>query len=112
MTKPKNNETKPVVEPGGMPALRLNTMDRFYLAATKKAVGKLVFVYTLCCVWEKSRYEMVATPEIAAFDDAKKAEIYYQTVLALIEYEKKFPVYEIMFDFNSGLLEHFNQNIK
>ena len=118
MTQKKNetNETNEIntsVKPGGMPALKLNMADRFYLAVTKRAVGNLVFVYTLGCTGRNNQYEMIANTEIAAFDDAKRAEIYYQTILELIDYEKKSQLsqmYELIVDFNSGLLKNFDMN--
>ena len=113
MTKNKNetNEINPSVNLGGMPALKLNMMDRFYLAVAKKSVGNLVFVYTVGCVGRNYQYDMNASTEIATFDDAKKADIYYQTILEVIDYEKKSQfsqMYEIMVDFNAGLMKNFD----
>ena len=111
----KTNETKqetmnPAVKPGDMPALKLNMADRFYLAVAKRAVGNLVFIYTIGCTGKGYQYDATASTEIATFDDPHKAEIYYQTILELISYEKKSQfaqLYELMVDFNDGLLKNF-----
>lgn len=95
-----------------MPAYKFNTLDCFYLAVAKKSLDKLTFVYTLVCAGDKGKYDMAAHTEIATFDDPQKAEIYYQTVRAAIDYHKKTEVYKIMIEFNTGLLNNFNQATK
>lgn len=117
-TKNKQAETqsapttvKPLVIPGNLPALKLNMADRFYLAVTKRTRNNLVFVYTLGCVGKDYKYDMTASTEIAAFDNEIMAEIYYQTILELIDYEKKSifsEKYELMVAFNDGLMKNFN----
>ena len=110
-SQPEPTEVKPLVTPGKTPAFKLNLMDRFYLAVTKKSVGNLVFVYTLGCAGQNFRYDATATVDIATFDSESIADIYYQTILEVIDYEKRSKLsktYDLMLAFNAGLLETFN----
>ena len=112
-SQPEPTVVKPLVTPGKAPAVKLNLMDRFYLAVTKRARNNLVFVYTLGCAGQNFRYDMNATIDVAAFDNETTANIYYQTILELIEYEKESnfsQMYELMVDFNDGLMKNFNNN--
>ena len=119
-TKNKQAETqsapttvKPLVTPSKVPAVKLNLMDRFYLAVTKRTRNNLVFVYTLGCAGQNFRYDMNATIDVAAFDNETTANIYYQTILELIDYEKESnfsETYELMVAFNDGLMKNFSNN--
>lgn len=108
MPKQETKQTKPKVNLRANPMMTLDLGTRFFLVADKKTIGKLTFVYTLACHGEYGRYEQVATTEIATFDNEHKADIYYQTILAAIEYEKSAALYQIVVDYNQGLIHNFN----
>lgn len=112
-SQPEPTVVKPLVTPGKVPAVKLNLMDRFYLAVSKRARNNLVFVYTLGCAGQNFRYDMNATIDVAAFDNETMANIYYQTILELIDYEKESnfsQTYELMVAFNDGLMKNFSNN--
>ena len=101
------------IKQNGMPTFKLNIADRFFLAVTKKSVRGLVFVYTLGCnAAEGNRYNAIANIEIAAFDNPKNAEIYYQTILEFIQFFKGAKVYDALADFNENALQNFLQKVK
>ena len=101
------------VKLNAMPAFNLKMIDRFFLAVTKKSNGALTMVYTLGCnSSEKYKYDANSSIEIATFDNPKKAEIYYQTILAAIEFMKNLPVYEALSNFNEDAIKMFQQKTK
>ncbi len=70
------------------PKLMLNANDKLYLAVSKKNIGKLVYIYTL--VNQKAsgnRWDLFPTTEVATFDKKHKADIYYQTVNAIMNFQ-------------------------
>lgn len=74
----------------GVPKLVLNMTDKLYLATAVKSAGKLTFVYTLACLKSNgNQYNLLPTTEIATFDNSRSADMYYKTVLQVMEYQQK-----------------------
>ena len=70
------------------PDLTLNMDDKIYLAVTKRNADTLVFVYTLACLKTdkmSTTYNVVATREMHTFKNKDAAQIYYDTILEIID---------------------------
>ena len=107
-------QVEPNIDLDKMPIFQLNLGERFYLAVSKQTVNKLVFVYTLGCQKQQNtgKYNGLADIQVATFQDADKAEIYYNTVYQSIEFVKTSQVYKSLIDYNSPLLKAFEKNSK
>lgn len=111
MTDAKKSDGR--IKQNGIPAFKLSTVDRFFLAVAKKSARGLVFVYTLGCnATNSSQYDAIATIEIATFDNPKNAKIYYQTIFESIQFFKDTKVYDALSDFNENALKNFWQKVK
>ena len=58
-----------------MPILTLDMNDKIYLAVSKNFSDTFAYVYTLACLNDgrNNSYNLVATPQIHAFDDKSAA---------------------------------------
>ena len=97
-----------------IPEFKIDNSDRWYLAVARKNVDKLVMVYTLGCnrAHNGNMYDIVASVDVAAFSNPKKAEIYYKTIEALIDVHKDTPTYQCMIGCNEDALRYFKEKTK
>lgn len=97
-----------------IPEFKLDNTDRWYLAVARKSVGNLIMVYTMGCNKAKNGncYEIMATIDVSAFSNPKKAEIYHKTIEELIDVYKDTPLYQGMMSYNEAILELFNKKTK
>ncbi|MBO4683519.1 MAG: hypothetical protein J5611_03010 [Alphaproteobacteria bacterium] len=94
-----------------LPIYKVSLNQRLFLAASKKTVGKYTFVHTLECPADgNGRYNLFATIETATFDDAAKADVYYQTVLQNIDFMKNTELYKNVVFFNEQMLKNFKNH--
>lgn len=97
-----------------VPEFKINNSDRWYLAVARKNVDKLVMIYTLGCNKAKDgyNYDLVASIDVAAFSNPKKAEIYYKAIEALIDIYKDIPIQQSMMIYNEDVLAYFREKTK
>lgn len=71
----------------GEPKLKLNVMEKIYLALSVKSVNKMIFIYTLVSLRSGRNYDVFPTTEIATFDNKKDADIYYKTIKEIMRFQ-------------------------
>ena len=97
------------------PILSLNMDEKIYLAVSKDTNSKTAFVFTLACLRSNPNsrdVEGTATREIHAFENAKSAEIYYDTIDKIVEINASDEKKQLFFKVNEGLIEHFMENVR
>lgn len=95
------------------PKLILNTTDKLYLAVSKESIGKLTYVYTL--VNQKAsgnRWNLRPTTEVAAFEKKNQAEVYYNTVNAIMNLQHKLVGVQVMVNAFHEEIEKFKEHTR
>ena len=120
MNKKPNQENKELkttqVPADENPFLRLSMNDKVYLEVAYKKADPLYFIYALFLPRDRNNsYVLEPQSEIITFQDANQANIYYQTLQQIKNYQAK----EMKFiaDLSNttwfpGLLARFKENIK
>ncbi len=102
-----------LAQSNAVPDLTLNTSDKIYLATAKRSGGKLTYVYILACLKTlNNNYEINPTTQIATFDNAKRADIFYETVKRVMEYQNAAPGVRQIRDALSEDIAAFNQKTR
>ena len=109
---PEKSDSK--VKVTKVPEFKISNVDRWYLAVARKNVDKLVIVYTLGCnrIKDGYSYDLVASIDVAAFSNPRKAEIYYKSIEALIDVCKDLPFHQGMMGYNEDALIYFKEKTK
>ena len=97
------------------PILTLNMDEKIYLAVAKCDLDKLAFVYTLACLKTNKNancYNVFATQEIHAFKNKTSANIYYETISQMVEFNENDEAKKTFFDTNEKLIERFMERTK
>ena len=93
----------------GFSLFKLDFGKRFYLLVSRLDLNDAVLIYTLGCDGNANFYEMRATEDVMAFDDSKKADLYYETINNAIEDNKKTELYDIALLHNRSLAKRFEK---
>lgn len=88
---------------------KLDFGKRFYLLVNRLSLNDAILIYTLGCDGNADFYEMRATEDVMAFDDSKKADLYYETIKNVIEDNKKTELYNIALLHNRSLVKRFEK---
>ncbi len=97
----------------GMPLLSLSLNDKFYLATAHTSDETLHYVYSLFCRQRHSgTYEMMPETDIAAFSDAKAADIYHKTIQNAVAYNKRGRLFEAVQGFVGNYIEDFYMRVR
>jgi hypothetical protein len=97
----------------GMPLLSLSLNDKFYLATARTNDETLHYVYSMFCRQRQSgTYEMMPETDIAAFADAKVADVYYKTIENAVAYNKRGRMFEAIQGFVGNYIEDFYMRIR
>lgn len=113
MNKPTKKITLNRPERTAAPRLVLNNTDRFYLAVVRKRSDRLTFVYTLACLNNGgNQYRMVPETEIATFDKPADADIYYNTVKELMNFQHSSDGGQMIADSMTAEIKLFNQRVR
>ncbi|MBR1380223.1 MAG: hypothetical protein IJ560_01400 [Alphaproteobacteria bacterium] len=96
------------------PDLTLSMDDKIYLAVAKNTNNKTAFVYTLACLRQGATlsYDGIATHEIHAFNDKRRAQMYYDAVKQIVAINKSDNNKEIFFEINQNMIQRFNERTK
>lgn len=95
------------------PNLTLNSTDKLYLAVSKKSVGNLTYIYTLGNMKAgDSKWNLNTTISVTSFYKKSEAEIYYKTLLAIMEIQRKHPAIQILVDAYKNEIERFKENTR
>ena len=94
-----------------MPILTLDMNDKIYLAVSKNFSDTIAYVYTLACLNDgrNNSCNLVATPQIHAFDDKSAAHVYHDTIEQLVMIHESDESYTLFFNANKGLIEQFKR---
>lgn len=94
-----------------MPILTLDMNDKIYLAVSKNFSDTFAYVYTLACLNDgrNNSYNLVATPQIHAFDDKSAAHVYHDTIEQLVMIHESDERYTPFFKANKGQIEQFKR---
>ena len=97
------------------PVLTLNMDEKFYLAVAKRDLDKLAFVYTLACLKKDKNsnlYNVFPTQEIHTFKSKTSANIYYETISQIVEFNENDKTKKSIFETNSEAIERFLENTR
>lgn len=97
----------------GAPKLSLNSMDKLYLAISKKSIGNLTYVYTLGNMKATSnRWNLNTTISVTTFKKKSDAEVYYKTLNEIMKLQHKNLWVQIMVDVYKNEIEKFKENTR
>ncbi len=95
------------------PVLTLDMDEKFYLAVAKRDLDKLAFVYTLACLKQKpNSYNLFPTQEIHTFKSKSSANIYYETIAQMVEFNENDKTKKLIFETNAEVIERFMEKTK
>ena len=81
----------------------------------KKDTDKLAFVYTLACLKaakQSNKYNMIPTPEIHTFKNKESAQIYYETIDEIVNFNLNDETKQAIFSVNDKMIEKFMENVR
>ncbi len=97
----------------GAPKLSLNSMDKLYLAISKKSIGNLTYIYTLANIKAAhNRWNLDATISVTTFKKKSDAEVYYKTLNEIMKLQHKNLGVQIMVDVYKNEIEKFKENTR
>lgn len=95
------------------PKMVLNDTDKFYLAVAQKQIDKLTFVYSLACHNDgHNQYSLSPKTEIASFENAKDANVYYNTIRATMNFQQSANGGRVIAETMKPEIELFNQKVR
>ena len=97
------------------PVLTLNMDEKIYLAVAKRDLDKLAFVYTLACLKQNKNsnyYNAFPTQEIHTFKSETSANVYYETILQMVELNENDKTKNFFFETNAEAIKRFIENTK
>ena len=95
------------------PDLTLSMDDKIYLAVAKQNTEKLAFVYTLACLRSNggaNSFNLFPTEEIHAFINKDSANLYYETIQQIIDFNINDKVRTQLFETNDEWIQRFLDN--
>lgn len=99
--------------PSGMPLLNLSMTDKMYLAVSHQYADNLHYIYTLFCRENRpNNYNMIPETEIATFQDATQADVYYNTVLKIKEFQSRGEVHKALSGFADISIADFQKRTR
>ncbi len=99
--------------PSGMPLLNLSMTDKIYLAVSRQYADNLHYIYTLFCRENRpNNYNMIPETDIAAFKDAAQADIYYNTVLKIQDFQSRSDAYKALSGFADIYIADFQNRTR
>ena len=96
----------------GLPLLQLSMSDKIYLAVSKYTKDNLHYIYSLFCPRispAQTQYSMVPDSEISVFKDADYADMYYQTLMQIKDFQSRGSGYEAISGFAKVYIDAFNK---
>ena len=120
MNKNTNKETPTInvattnmSAPSGMPLLNLSMTDKIYLAVSRQYADNLHYIYTLFCRENRpNNYNMIPETEIATFQDVTQADVYYNTVLKIKEFQSRGEVHKALSGFADISIADFQKRTR
>lgn len=116
-----NNKDKPIVNvattnapaAAGMPLLNLSMTAKIYLAVARQYTDNLHYIYTLFCRENRpNNYNIVPETAIAAFKDATQADIYYNTVNQIKDFQSRGEAYRALSGFADIYIADFQKRMR
>lgn len=99
--------------PSCMPLLNLSMTDKMYLAVSRQYADNLHYIYTLFCRENRpNNYNMIPETEIATFQDATQADVYYNTVLKIKEFQSHDEVHKALSGFADISIADFQKRTR
>ena len=99
--------------PHGMPLLNLSMTDKIYLAVARQYADNLHYIYTLFCRENRpNNYNMIPETAIAAFKDTTQADIYYNTVLQIKDFQSRGEAYRALSGFADIYIADFQKRTR
>lgn len=97
----------------GMPLLNLSMTDKIYLAVARKNVDNLHYIYSLFCRENRpGNYNLMPEADIATFRDTTQADLYYNTLLQIQDYQSRGTGYRAILDFADIYIDDFRNKTR
>lgn len=94
----------------GMPLLNLSMSDKIYLAVSRQSKNNFHYIHSLVCHRVSgSNYNLIPDCEIATFKDNAQADVYYNTLLQIKDFQSRGLGYNDIRDFAKNYIDAFNQ---
>ncbi|MDE6478565.1 MAG: hypothetical protein K2L95_04375 [Alphaproteobacteria bacterium] len=77
---------------GARPKMRLNLMDKIYLATAMRDADATKYVYSLYLMGRGGAYTSETSVEVTAFDDEHQAQAYFDTIIDVVDVYQNHPV--------------------
>ena len=95
------------------PKWSLNSTDKLYLAVSMKNTGKLTYIYTLGNMKTSgNQWNLTPTISVSTFNKRKEADIFYKTLLAIMELQHKNPGVQVMVSAYQNEIKSFKENTR
>lgn len=99
--------------PAGMPLLNLSMTDKIYLAVSRQNADNLHYIYTLFCRENRpNNYSMIPETAIAAFKDTAQADVYYNTVKQIQDFQSRSEAYRAILSFADIYIDDFKKRMR
>lgn len=96
----------------GEPKLKLDVMEKIYLALSVKSVKEMIFIYTLVSLRSGRNYNVFPTTEIATFDNKKDASIYHKTIEEVMRFQGKYIGVQKIREMMTEQIKEFNERVR
>lgn len=95
------------------PKLSLSATDKLYLAVSKKNSGKLTYVYTLGNMKASgNKWNLNPTITVNTFHKSKEADVFYKTLLAIMELQHKISGAQVMVNVYQNEIQNFKEHTR